>query len=149
VFLASRLLFFALGLRFHLDRGEYRRAQLLGFWLVQIGFVVAASSLFSSVESARYRYTVEPFIWAVVPLGVRAAAVHFGPRLRQLVQKRPSKDKLGIVTGPITSSSQPSLSQLRLSVSLLNVVFSTSSATAQKAPASPNGQRFSMRTSRR
>ena len=29
-----------------------------------------ASSAFSSVESARYRYAVEPFIWAVVTLGL-------------------------------------------------------------------------------
>jgi len=80
------------------------RAQLLGFCLLQIGFVVSASSLFSSLESSRYRYTVEPFIWAVVALGLRAARGRFGPRLPWLTQKRPSKERLGIVTGPIASS---------------------------------------------
>jgi hypothetical protein len=87
------------------DPGTRARAQLLGFCLLQIGFVVSASSLFSSLESARYRYTVEPFIWAVVVLGLQAAARRFGPRLPWLfAQKRPSKDRLGIVTGPIASS---------------------------------------------
>jgi len=81
------------------------RAQLLGFCLLQIGFVVSASSLFSSVESARYRYTVEPFIWAVVALGFQTAARRFGPRLPwSRTQKRPSKDEHGIVTGPIACS---------------------------------------------
>jgi len=63
------------------EAAERQRALLLGFCLVQIGFVVAASSLFSSVESARYRYTVEPFIWAVVAVGLQAAAQSIGPRL--------------------------------------------------------------------
>jgi len=74
------------------------RAQLLGFCLLQIAFVVSASSLFSSVESARYRYTVEPFIWAVVALGLQAAARRFGPRLPWFRTRRsPSKDKLASV----------------------------------------------------
>ena len=38
---------------------ERAQALLLGFCLLQIAFVVSVSSLFSSIESARYRYTVE------------------------------------------------------------------------------------------
>jgi hypothetical protein len=53
------------------SEAERHRAVLLGFCLLQIAFVVSASSAFSSVESARYRYAVEPFIWAVVAVGLR------------------------------------------------------------------------------
>lgn len=56
------------GLRSSVE-GVRRHAVLLGFCLLQIAFVVSASTAFSSVESARYRYAVEPFIWAVVALG--------------------------------------------------------------------------------
>jgi hypothetical protein len=54
---------------------------------LQIAFVVSASSLFSSVESARYRYAVEPFIWAVVSLGLQAALRNLWPRLQRLRAK--------------------------------------------------------------
>lgn len=50
--------------------GERQQAVLLVFCLLQIAFVVSASTAFSSVESARYRYAVEPFIWAVVAVGL-------------------------------------------------------------------------------
>jgi hypothetical protein len=52
---------------------RYRAACLLGFCLLQIAFIVSVSSLFSGLESARYRYAVEPFIWAVVAFGMRDA----------------------------------------------------------------------------
>ena len=50
-----------------------RRAELLGFCLFQVLFVVAASCAFTSQEAARYRYGVEPFIWIIVARGVLAA----------------------------------------------------------------------------
>jgi hypothetical protein len=87
------------------ELGERWRGLLLGFCLLQIAFVVTASSLLSSLESARYRYGIEPFIWAVVAVGLRAAVHRFGPGLSELfLQKRPAKDKLGITTGPSTSA---------------------------------------------
>jgi peptidoglycan/LPS O-acetylase OafA/YrhL len=42
---------------------ERERAALLWFLLFQIAFVVAVSSAFSSQESSRYRYQIEPFLW--------------------------------------------------------------------------------------
>jgi hypothetical protein len=50
-----------------------RRAALLAFCLFQVCFVVAASCAFTSQEASRYRYGVEPFIWAIVAAGVLAA----------------------------------------------------------------------------
>jgi hypothetical protein len=50
-----------------------RRAVLLGFCVFQVCFVVAASCAFTSQEASRYRYGVEPFIWAIVAAGVLAA----------------------------------------------------------------------------
>lgn len=50
-----------------------RRGALLGFCLFQVCFVVAASCAFTSQEASRYRYGVEPFIWAIVAAGVVAA----------------------------------------------------------------------------
>ena len=44
------------------------RGSLLFFCLFQIGFVVAASSLFTFRESARYRYQVEAMMWLVATL---------------------------------------------------------------------------------
>jgi hypothetical protein len=83
---------------------ERSRGLLLGFCLLQIAFVVTASSLFSSLESARYRYGVEPFIWAVVAVGLRAAVHRFGSGLSEFIQKRQRKDKIGIAAGPSASS---------------------------------------------
>jgi hypothetical protein len=53
-----------------------RRAALLGFCLFQVCFIVAASCAFTSQEASRYRYGVEPFIWAIVAAGVLAARQH-------------------------------------------------------------------------
>jgi hypothetical protein len=87
------------------ELSERRRGLLLGFCLLQIAFVVTASSLFSALESARYRYGIEPFIWAVVAVGLRAAVHRFGPGAWELaVQKQAEKDKLGIAPGPSASS---------------------------------------------
>lgn len=55
------------------DAALERRAALLGFCLFQVCFVVAASCAFTSQEASRYRYGVEPFIWAIVAAGVLAA----------------------------------------------------------------------------
>jgi hypothetical protein len=45
------------------DRVEVARGALLGFCIVQIGYVVAASTMLTHLEMARYRFQVEPFIW--------------------------------------------------------------------------------------
>ncbi len=45
------------------DADATARGALLFFCLFQVGFVVAASSLFTFRESARYRYQIEPMIW--------------------------------------------------------------------------------------
>jgi hypothetical protein len=63
-----------------LDAEERSRAVLLGFCLLQLCFVVSASCLFTSQEASRYRYGVEPFIWALVAAGVAAARVELARR---------------------------------------------------------------------
>ncbi len=57
------------------SRNDERRAVgvVLGMCLFQIVFVVSASSFFSSLESARYRYGIEPCIWVVVAMAGRTA----------------------------------------------------------------------------
>ena len=45
---------------------------LVYFCLFQIAFVVATSSAFSAIESARYRYAAEPMIWLVIAFSVVA-----------------------------------------------------------------------------
>jgi hypothetical protein len=57
---------------------------LLGFCLLQILFVVSASSLFTAWETARYRYAIEPCIWVVVAVALRAVL----PRLAGWVSNR-------------------------------------------------------------
>jgi hypothetical protein len=64
-----------------------QRAVLLGFCLLQVAFVVSASSAFSSVESSRYRYAVEPFIWAVVAVGLCDLAGWVRERARGLRER--------------------------------------------------------------
>jgi hypothetical protein len=46
------------------------RGALLFFCLFQVAFVVAASSLFTFRESARYRYQIEAMIWLMTALSV-------------------------------------------------------------------------------
>ncbi|HTV21294.1 MAG TPA: hypothetical protein VMG12_21555 [Polyangiaceae bacterium] len=70
------------------DANTFAAGALLGFCLLQILFVVSASSLFTSWETSRYRYSVEPCIWVVVALGLRAAFVKLRARLRSL--RRPA-----------------------------------------------------------
>jgi hypothetical protein len=48
---------------------------LLGFCLVQIAVIASVSILFSALETARYRYSIEPCIWFVVASGLRAACL--------------------------------------------------------------------------
>lgn len=45
---------------------------LLGFCLLQVLFVGSASSLFTAWETSRYRYSIEPCIWVVVAVALRA-----------------------------------------------------------------------------
>ena len=52
------------------DADAAARGVLLFFCLFQIGYVVAASSVFTFRESARYRYQVEAMIWLVSSLCV-------------------------------------------------------------------------------
>jgi hypothetical protein len=57
------------------------RPLLLGFCLFQVAFVVSASCLFTAQESSRYRYAVEPCIWAVVAAALHAATPWLKKRL--------------------------------------------------------------------
>jgi hypothetical protein len=47
------------------DRDQMALGWLFGMCLVQIGFVIAASVLFTFAETSRYRYEVEPLIWVI------------------------------------------------------------------------------------
>lgn len=58
---------------------------VLGFCLLQILFVAAASSLFTAWETPRYRYTIEPCIWIV---GVAALHTTFGRAKKWLARLR-------------------------------------------------------------
>jgi len=57
-----------------LSGGPDRRATqgVVYLCLFQIAFIVATSSAFSAIESARYRYAAEPMIWLVVAFSVVA-----------------------------------------------------------------------------
>jgi hypothetical protein len=57
------------------EAGTRATGALLGFCLLQILFVVSTSSLFTSWETSRYRYAIEPCIWVVVAVGLRAAVL--------------------------------------------------------------------------
>lgn len=61
------------------DRGR-ERAVLLGFSLLQVGFVVGASCVFTAQEASRYRYGVEPFIWALAAAAIAAARARLAER---------------------------------------------------------------------
>jgi hypothetical protein len=52
---------------------------LLVFCLFQIGYVVAASSLFTFRESARYRFQVEPLIWLITALCLASLSLRRAP----------------------------------------------------------------------
>jgi hypothetical protein len=55
------------------DPKTFAAGAMLGFCLLQILFVVSASSLFTSWETARYRYAIEPCIWVIVATALHAA----------------------------------------------------------------------------
>jgi hypothetical protein len=55
------------------DASTRAAGALLGFCLFQILFVIGTSSLFTAWETARYRYAIEPCIWIVVVVALRAA----------------------------------------------------------------------------
>lgn len=70
------------------SRNDERRAvgAVLGMCLFQIVFVISASSFFSTLESARYRYGIEPCIWVVVGAGLQEVyqrVRRWGPRARR------------------------------------------------------------------
>jgi hypothetical protein len=48
------------------DPKTFAQGALLAFCLLQVLFVVSASSLFTAWETSRYRYSIEPFIWVLV-----------------------------------------------------------------------------------
>jgi hypothetical protein len=55
------------------DREAFAQGALLAFCLLQVLFVVSASSLFTAWETSRYRYSIEPFIWVLVTAALSAA----------------------------------------------------------------------------
>ena len=65
------------------DTDSTARGALLFFCLFQIAFVVAASSLFTFRESARYRYQIEPMIWLTTALSVASLWQWVAARLGQ------------------------------------------------------------------
>lgn len=67
------------------------RGSLLCFCLFQIGFVVAASSLFTFRESARYRYQVEAMMWLMTALCLFSLWRSLVDRVR-LPSERASRD---------------------------------------------------------
>lgn len=54
-----------------------QRGLMLAFCLFQVVFITSVSCLFSSLESARYRYAIEPQIWAIVAAGLGALAARW------------------------------------------------------------------------
>jgi hypothetical protein len=54
------------------EPGRRATAGLVYFCLFQIAFIIATSSAFSAIESARYRYAAEPMIWLVVAFSLVA-----------------------------------------------------------------------------
>jgi len=65
------------------DPDTTARGWLLYFCLVQIGFVVAASTLFSFAETSRYRYEVESLIWLVATLFVASLSGRIRARIHR------------------------------------------------------------------
>lgn len=55
------------------DPQAFAQGALLAFCLLQVLFVVSASSLFTAWETSRYRYSIEPFIWVLVTAALLAA----------------------------------------------------------------------------
>jgi hypothetical protein len=55
------------------DPQAFAQGALLAFCLLQVLFVVSASSLFTAWETSRYRYSIEPFIWVLVTAALSAA----------------------------------------------------------------------------
>lgn len=54
------------------DPQAFAQGALLAFCLLQVLFVVSASSLFTAGETSRYRYSIEPFIWVLVMAALSA-----------------------------------------------------------------------------
>lgn len=66
------------------DPETFATGALLAFCVLQILFVVSASSLFTSWETSRYRYSVEPCIWVVVAAALHAALLGARRRFARL-----------------------------------------------------------------
>ncbi len=69
----------------HPDRDERARGALLWLLLLQIAFVVLASSMLTALEAARYRFQIEWMIWLVVTLFATDLLRRARPRLHLLV----------------------------------------------------------------
>ena len=54
------------------DPGTVAAGALLGFCLLQALFVMSTSVLFTAWETSRYRYSIEPCLWVIVALALRA-----------------------------------------------------------------------------
>lgn len=59
---------------------ERARASLLVFCLFQIVFVIGVSSMATFLESSRYRFQIEPFLWVLAALTAMAARRAVPPR---------------------------------------------------------------------
>lgn len=70
------------------DPSPFASGALLGFCVLQIFFVVSASSLFTSWETSRYRYSIEPCIFVVVVAGAAAALSGTARALRRWRSRR-------------------------------------------------------------
>jgi hypothetical protein len=68
------------------DSESRARTLFFGYVLLQIGYVVTVSTLFSFKESARYRYQIEPLLWLLSALALSACM-----RGRQELAGRPTK----------------------------------------------------------
>jgi hypothetical protein len=55
------------------DPKAFAQGALLAYCLLQVLFVVSASSLFTAWETSRYRYSIEPFIWVLLAAALSAA----------------------------------------------------------------------------
>jgi len=65
------------------DAESRARGAFLCFALFQLAYVIAASTLFSFKESARYRYQIEPLLWLLAALAVTRAVRRYAMTIRQ------------------------------------------------------------------
>lgn len=58
---------------------ERARGALVAYCVVQVVFVIAVSSMATYLESSRYRFQIEPFIWMLVAFSVMSVLPHGRP----------------------------------------------------------------------